>query len=176
MTAPGPLDAALCALLGLDVGRVAALVDRFAARGSTVATAESLTAGLVAAVLTEIPGSSAVVRGGIVCYATDLKASLLGVDAALLARTGPVDPDVARQLAAGARRCCAASVGVGLTGVAGPAEQGGHAPGTVYIAVADADGDEVSALPGDGEPRSRWAVRSAAVRQAIVMLERLAAR
>ena len=101
----------------------------------TVATAESLTGGLLAAALTSVPGASAVVRGGVVAYATDLKAALLGVDADLLAARGPVDSDVARAMAAGVRTLCAASYGVATTGVAGPEPQAGQPVGTVFVAV-----------------------------------------
>ncbi|MEK6343503.1 MAG: nicotinamide-nucleotide amidohydrolase family protein, partial [Curtobacterium sp.] len=73
------------------------------ARSETVAVAESLTGGLVVATLVGVPGASAVVRGGVVAYATPVKASVLGVDAALLAARGAVDPEVARQMAAGVR-------------------------------------------------------------------------
>ncbi|NUT97968.1 MAG: nicotinamide-nucleotide amidohydrolase family protein, partial [Saccharothrix sp.] len=75
------------------------VVNALKSRGETVATAESLTGGLVAAEITTVPGASAVLRGGLVVYATDLKASLAGVDAALLAAHGAVHPEVARQLA-----------------------------------------------------------------------------
>src|SRR5699024_2393742 len=111
---------------------LAALADR----AETIATAESLTAGMLCATLTDIPGASAVVRGGLVVYATDLKHSLAGVDEALLQRHGPVHPAVARELADGARNRCDAVWGVGLTGVAGPAAQGDSAAGTVHIGVA----------------------------------------
>lgn len=111
---------------------LAQLVDR----GDTLAVAESLTGGLLAATLVAVPGASAAFRGGVVSYATDLKASLLGVNAADLARTGPIDPAVAAQMAAGVRRVTVASWGVSTTGVAGPAAQDGHEPGEVYVAVA----------------------------------------
>jgi len=105
-------------------------------RGETVATAESLTAGMVTVALTTVPGSSSAVRGGLVVYATDLKHSLAGVDAALLAEHGAVHPEVARQLADGARTRCGATWGLGLTGVAGPAAQDGVEPGTVHIGLS----------------------------------------
>ena len=98
--------------------------------------AESLTGGLVMACLIDVPGASRVVRGGVVAYATDLKASLLGIDAALLEARGPVDPEIAGAMAEGARRCLGADVGLATTGVAGPDAQGGHVPGTVHVAVA----------------------------------------
>jgi nicotinamide-nucleotide amidase len=163
----------LCRLLGLDARRVADLVASLTRKRVTVAAAESLTAGLFTAALTEIPGSSSVLRGGIVCYATDLKASLVGVDADLLDRVGPVDPDVAIQLAAGARSVCGADLGIGLTGVAGPGPQDGVPAGTVFVAAAAADRHQVSALPGQATPTDRWQVRAAAVRTAIDLLEEL---
>lgn len=163
----------LCALLGLDRQRVAELVMFLADGRMTVAAAESLTAGLFTAALTEIPGSSAVLRGGIVCYATDLKHSLVGVDDGLLARVGPVDREVAVQLAAGARDRCGASIGVGLTGVAGPDAQDGVAPGTVFVAAASADRFHWRGLTGHGGRTDRWGVRAAAVRTAIELIEEM---
>lgn len=112
------------------------LVAELTARGETVATAESLTAGLVCATLARVPGASAVLRGGLVVYATELKASLAGVDPELLAARGAVDPEVAAQLAAGARERCGATWGLGLTGVAGPSSQDGVDPGTVFVGLA----------------------------------------
>lgn len=106
--------------------------------GLTVATAESLTGGLVCAALTDVPGASAVVRGGVVSYATDLKASLLGVDQQVLATGGAVQDQVARELALGAARVCGADLGIGTTGVAGPEPQDGRPVGTVFVAVARA--------------------------------------
>src|SRR5215813_372923 len=101
------------------------------AGGLTVGTAESLTGGLVAAALTTIPGSSAVVRGGIVAYAADLKNSLLSVPADLLDRVGAVHPDVALAMASGARNRLKATIGVATTGVAGPDPADGQPVGTV---------------------------------------------
>lgn len=137
--------------------------------GWTVATAESLTAGLVCARLTEVPGASAVVRGGLVVYATDLKHTLAGVDPDLLAEHGAVHPEVAAQLAEGARHRCGADWGLGLTGVAGPDPQDGVGPGTVYVGLAGPDRREVRTLlcPGD-----RRAVREAAVAEALAVLYR----
>jgi len=102
----------------------------------TVASAESLTGGLVTATLTDVPGASTVVRGGVVSYATDIKADVLGVDAQLLATGGAVQADVARQMAVGVCRLCSSDLGVATTGVAGPDAQDGHAVGTVFVAVA----------------------------------------
>lgn len=114
---------------------VHAALDR---RGQTVAVAESFTGGLLAASLTEMAGASATFRGGLVVYATDLKESLAGVSATVLAEHGPVHEEVALALARAARRVCGADWGVGLTGVAGPEQQGGQPVGTVCIAVVGA--------------------------------------
>jgi nicotinamide-nucleotide amidase len=130
------------------------------ARGETFATAESLTGGLVAATVVEIPGVSAVFRGGLVVYATDLKHALAGVPEALLAERGPVDPDVARALAAGARERCGADWGLATTGVAGPEPQDGKPVGLVYVAVAGPAGASVRELRLSG---SRAEIRAASV-------------
>ncbi len=105
-------------------------------QGLTIATAESLTGGLVCAALVDVPGASLVVRGGIVAYATDLKAALLEVPVDLLAARGAVDPDVASAMADGVRARCGADIGVATTGVAGPDPQDGMPVGTVHLAVA----------------------------------------
>ncbi|MFD9894361.1 CinA family protein [Amycolatopsis sp. NPDC059027] len=145
----------------------AELVTSLIERGETVATAESLTAGLVCATLTGVPGSSAVVRGGLIVYATDLKAELAGVDRALLAEHGAVHPEVAAQLAEGARDRCGATWGLGLTGVAGPASQDGVAPGTVYVALAGRGTRTVRTLGLDG---GRERIRTEAVRAVFALL------
>lgn len=137
-------------------------------RGETVATAESLTGGLLAAALTATAGASSTFRGGLVVYATDLKDSLAGVPAELLAQCGPVDPDVAVALARGARERLRATWGIGITGVAGPMSQGGNDVGTVFTAVAGpGEQADVSAttLPG-----GRAEIRAAAVDHALAML------
>lgn len=107
-----------------------------AERGATVATAESLTGGLIGAELTAMPGSSATYAGGVVAYATGLKASLLGVSEELLAREGAVHPDVAAGMATGVQSRLSADYGLAVTGVAGPEPQDGRQVGTVHIAVA----------------------------------------
>jgi nicotinamide-nucleotide amidase len=128
--------------------------------GQTVATAESLTGGLVAAALTDVPGSSSAFRGGIVAYATELKSRLLGVDAAMLTEHGPVYAPVAAAMAEGVRKRLQATVGVATTGVAGPDPQDGQPPGTVHIAVSLADDTVVRtiALPGNRDEVRRLTV------------------
>ena len=136
--------------------QAAALIAALVARGETVAAAESLTAGLVCATLAQVPGASAALRGGLVVYATELKTALAGVDARLLAEHGAVHPEVAAQLAVGARERCGATWGLGLTGVAGPAAQDGVAPGTVHVGLAGPgtprlSGARVAEPPNRGE-------------------------
>ncbi len=154
---------------------VATLTDR----GERIAIAESLTGGMLVARLVDVPGASAVVSGGIVAYATPLKASLLDVPDELLGQHGPVHPDVALAMAVGVRARLAiadrpADIGVATTGVAGPEPQGGSPVGLVYVAVADARGTSVRELRLAG---GRAAIRSAAVDAALALaLDRLHAR
>jgi nicotinamide-nucleotide amidase len=138
------------------------------ARGETVATAESLTAGLVGAALTATAGSSATYRGGLIVYATDLKATLAGVSLELLADRGAVDPEVAAQLASGVRARLAATWGLSLTGVAGPDPQDGQPVGTLYVGLAGPTGAPIvtsRVLSGD-----RATIRAAAVAAALQVL------
>lgn len=104
--------------------------------GRTIATAESLTAGLIASTLASVPGASNVLRGGIVAYATDLKASALGVPQALIDKGGVIQSPVAGAMAAGVRTWASADFGLACTGVAGPDPQDGHPVGEVHVAVA----------------------------------------
>lgn len=148
------------------------VVAELSRRGLTVAVAESLTGGLVVAELVGVPGASAVVRGGVVAYHTELKHTLLGVDAELLADRGPVDADVAAAMAIGVRdRLSAdarpADVGLSTTGVAGPDPQGGRAPGTVFVGVALGDEVRVVPLQLDGD---RAAIRQASVSECLSTL------
>lgn len=100
--------------------QVAQLIADLTRRGLSIATAESLTGGGLVARLVDVPGASHVVRGGVCTYAVDTKASVLGVSESRLTLTGPVDEQVARQMAAGARSLFGASIGLSTTGVAGP--------------------------------------------------------
>src|SRR4051794_36901346 len=141
------------------------------ARGETVAAAESLTAGLFCATLASVPGASATLRGGVVVYATELKAVLAGVPAALLAEHGPVSPETAAALAEGVRARGGATGGVGLTGVAGPDPVDGHGPGRVYLGLADSGRTDVVQLDLAGD---RQAVREGTVAAAFEgLLDRL---
>lgn len=154
----------------------AEIVRLLTASHRTLAAAESLTGGRVISALVDVPGASAVVRGGVVAYATPLKHSLLGVDAGLLAERGPVDAEVARQMAEGARRAAAvdgrpADIGLATTGVAGPDPQGDAPVGRVFVAVADDTGHEVRELSLSGD---REAIRASATVAVLALLhERL---
>lgn len=119
-----------------ETNLAAVVLDAARTAGLRIATAESCTGGLLGARLTAIPGSSDVVLGGVVAYADEVKARLLGVPPDLLARHGAVSEEVARSMASGARDSLGAEIGVGITGVAGP---GGGSPekpvGTVWTAI-----------------------------------------
>lgn len=151
------------------------LVSRLTKHGLTVATAESLTGGLLAGEIVRVPGASLVFNGGVVSYATQLKHALLGVDAALLAEHGPVDPLVAQQMAEGTRHTCAvdgrpADLGLATTGVAGPDPdpQTGQPAGTVYLGIATRHGSRAVPLSLTGDrPAIRAATVAAAVEQAL---------
>ena len=130
---------------------LARLVGMLKERGETVATAESLTGGMVGAALTDVPGVSAVYRGGVVVYATDLKAKLAGVPEDLLAAVGPVHPDTAAALATGVRERLEATYGLATTGVAGPDPQAGIQAGTVYVAAAGPGSVQVRKLQLTGD-------------------------
>jgi nicotinamide-nucleotide amidase len=146
----------------------AGMLAALQARGETLAVAESLTGGLLAATIVDVPGASRVFRGGLVVYATELKASLAGVDPGLLAERGPVDPDVASELARGAAQRCGADWGLSTTGVAGPDAQGGIAAGTVYIGLSYPDGrTESRRLDLTG---NRPAIRRAVVASALTLI------
>lgn len=145
------------------------LLERLADLGWTVGVAESLTGGLVISTLISVPGASAVVRGGIVAYATELKHSLLGVDTTLLESHGAVHPRVARQMAEGVRTRLGVGglpcdVGISTTGIAGPESPDGQPIGTVHVGVATPLGTRVSSLELRG---TREEIRMEAMRRAV---------
>jgi nicotinamide-nucleotide amidase len=147
---------------------LAALLDRLAADGETVAVAESLTGGLVCSTLVAVPSASRVVTGGIVAYQTDVKATVLGVSEALLAERGAVDPDVALAMARAVRSKFGATIGLSTTGVAGPDQQDGVAVGTVFVALVSDRADVVDKFEFDG---SRDDIRHLAVGASLRLLE-----
>lgn len=129
----------------------------------TLATAESLTGGRVCATLAEVPGASAVLLGGVVSYALEVKREVLGVPKEVLDEVGPVSQEVAREMASGVRRVLGSRLGVSTTGAAGPEPHGGKEPGTVWLAV-DFDGDittRMLTVDGDRETVTRTAVAAA---------------
>ncbi|GAA3925622.1 nicotinamide-nucleotide amidohydrolase family protein [Microbacterium soli] len=140
-------------------------------RGWTLGVAESLTGGAVTSEIVSVPGASVVLLGGVVAYATQLKRTLLGVDAALLAAHGPVHPEVARQMADGVRRAVAvdgraADIGIATTGIAGPESPDGQPVGTVHVGVATPGGVRAAAHVFTG---SRAEIRCRAVEAAIAL-------
>ncbi len=140
------------------------------ARRATVALAESCTGGLVAKRLTDVAGSSRYMRGGIVAYHNDMKRKLLGVPAHLLSRHGAVSPQVVRAMAEGARRLTGASVGLSITGIAGPSGGSAKKPvGLVYLAVADRRGTRVLRRQFHGD---RAGIRAQAAQVALDGLRR----
>ncbi|HZI96374.1 MAG TPA: nicotinamide-nucleotide amidohydrolase family protein [Actinomycetales bacterium] len=134
---------------------------------TTIAVAESVTAGLVCARIADVPGASVVLRGGVIAYATELKTVLLDVDPALLASCGPVAPEVARAMATGVRKRLGADVGVATTGVAGPDSSDGVVAGTVYVAVVGSGDERLERLSLAGD---RAAVRAGATEAALALL------
>ncbi len=145
------------------------VVSLLTAAGRTVAIAESLTGGMIAAAMTDIPGASAVVRGGVVSYSTESKHDVLGVEAALLEAHGPVHSGVAREMAEGVRERFHADFGIATTGVAGPTEQDGKPVGTLHLAIASATSevDVTVHLRGD-----RTTIRRQSVVHALDLLRR----
>lgn len=142
------------------------LVTRLTQTGLTIAAAESLTGGLVCSALVDVPGASAVLRGSVTAYAAELKAQVLGVDAARLASVGPVDAQVAQEMADGAAQLLGADVAVATTGVAGPGPADGHEAGTVYIAAIAPWGSVWRLLQLEGQ---RSQIRAQTVRHVLVL-------
>lgn len=137
--------------------------------GASLAVAESLTGGMLAATITAVPGASEVFEGAVVAYASELKVRLLGVPAELVGRVGVVSAEVAEAMAVGARERCGSTWAVSTTGVAGPDGQEGRPVGTVYIGWAgpDATGSELLQLSGD-----RAEIRRVTCTHALALLRR----
>jgi nicotinamide-nucleotide amidase len=152
-------------VFGVDSETMESVVlDMLAARGLTLAVAESVTGGLVTGRLTNVPGASRVLRGGVVSYASEVKFDILDVT------PGPVvNERAALEMARGVRRALAASVGLALTGVAGPDEQDGQPVGTLFIAVSDGGGEWVTSLR---LPTTRDQMRQMSVISALDFLRR----
>jgi PncC family amidohydrolase len=138
-----------------------------AAAGATLATAESLTGGRLASVVTAVPGASASYLGGFVTYATALKQSLLGVPDDLVERYGVVSAECARAMASGCREVTGATYAVATTGVAGPEPQEGKAVGTVFVGIAGPGGVSALAMELVGD---RHQIQDRACREALSAL------
>ncbi len=175
---------------GVEDGLAAQVIRLATERGARLAVAESLTGGMLAAELVSVPGASLAFSGGIVAYDTALKHSLLHVDVRLLAERGPVDAEVARQMARGVRLACAvpasgvggeaestpADIGIATTGVAGPDPdpQTGQPAGTVWVGVSSSGGERAVELALSGD---RAGIRAETVAAALrAALEEISAR
>jgi nicotinamide-nucleotide amidase len=146
------------------------VIQELTQRGLTLAIAESLTGGELSAELTSTPGASRVVRGSVTAYATDIKHSVLGVDAHLLSTHGAVDSEVAAQMARGVAELFGADIGISTTGVAGPDSQDGHPVGTVFIACFHEAEVTTRALHLSG---NRAEIREATVERAVHLLSEI---
>ena len=151
------------------------LVADLTVRNQSIATAESLTAGLLAATIAGVAGASEVLRGGLITYTEHTKVLLAGVAPEILDEVGPVGAPTARALAVGARQRCEATWGVGLTGVAGPEPHGGHEVGTVFMGLAGPEDHSVTEVVELQFSGTRWDIRIAAVRESISRLRALVA-
>lgn len=149
------------------------VLEGLRAQGLTLGTAESCTGGLLAKRLTDLPGASAVFRGGVVSYTNEVKANVLGVAQTLLDEQGAVCADVARAMAQGARRVLGCDVAVATTGVAGPdSDERGNPVGLVYVAMAAPDGCWVRELHLGGARERRDRVRTLAANHGFDMVRR----
>lgn len=149
-----------------------AVVNKYKKAKKKIVTAESCTGGLVCGALTAIPGSSAVVEGGIITYSNEAKVDLLGVDPTVLKEHGAVSEDVAAYMAMGALEFTDGDISVAITGIAGPDGGSGEKPvGTVWFAVGVVNGDEIDIHTGkylfEGD---RDAIRAGAVETALTLL------
>jgi len=148
---------------------VADLLDRAKAQGVMIATAESCTGGMVAAALTDIPGSSAVVERGFVTYTNTAKQDMLGVQTETLQAHGAVSEQVAREMAEGALRNSAAQLAVSITGIAGPGGSEFKPEGRVCFGLA-AEGQNTRTETVEFGALGRDAVRRAARDHALALL------
>lgn len=147
-------------------------LDMLADRRATVATAESLTCGLIAATLAQVPGASRVLRGGLAAYATDVKVAVLGLDKTLVDRYGVISAECAAAMAVRATSVFMSDWALASTGVAGPDPQEGQEVGTVYIAVAGPSIVRTQALHLLG---TREDIRVATVEAALLLLSQMLA-
>ena len=174
-----PVEEEIRALLGdlvygADVSSLEQVVlEGLKAKGLTLGTAESCTGGLIAKRLTDLPGASAVFRGGVVSYTNEVKAGVLGVSSALLEEQGAVCAQVAAAMARGARRALGCDLAVSVTGVAGPDGDGrGNPVGLVYVALADSRRCWVRRLTLGGAQSSRARIRVQSASHALDLVRR----
>ncbi len=174
-----PVEAEVRALLGRRIygadvaGLEQVVLEGLKARGLTMGTAESCTGGLIAKRMTDLPGSSAILKGGIISYTNEVKAGVLGVSQTLLDEQGAVCADVARQMAEGARRVLNCDLAVSVTGVAGPdSDDRGNPVGLVYAALAAPEGTQVKELHLARAVEGRYWVRTMAAHHALDMIRR----
>ncbi len=154
--------------------QASALLELCRARGFKVATAESCTGGLVSATLTDIPGSSDVVDRGFVTYSNAAKQAMLGVDPKTLEAHGAVSAQTAAEMARGALARSDADLSVSITGVAGPGASGKKPEGLVFFCACARDGRMIGEEKRFGA-LGRTQVREKSVRQALAMLQQMAA-
>ena len=147
--------------------RVVALLTT---KGFTVATAESCTGGLLSASLTAVSGASAVFECGVAAYSAAIKEKVVGVSPETIRKHGTVAAETAAEMADGVRRLAGATLGVGITGSAGPTPAEGHPAGTVFIAVADESRVWEQKLEVDGATLGRDRVRELAALTALQMI------
>lgn len=150
-----------------DSYNVDQIVAQLKQQNLTVATAESLTAGMLSSAIADVSGASAVLHGGVVAYNNTIKHRLLGVSADTLAARGAVDAETAKQMARGARERLSTDLGIATTGVAGPDPSEGKAVGIVFIALATADGTLAKLLRFDG---SREKIRRSTVAASLKLM------
>ncbi len=147
----------------------AVLLNALEERGETLAVAESLTGGVANAFLSDVPGASKVLRGGVIAYSIDMKADILGVSRDLITEKGVVSAETAIAMAEGVRKISGATYGLSTTGEAGPQSQSGADVGTVFIGIADANGSRAVERHFSGD---RDAIRRRASLAAIDILRR----
>lgn len=159
-------------VIGVDVNSVPEVVlSLLKERGLTLGTAESCTGGFMAKLMTDLPGSSAVFRGGVVSYTNEVKANVLGVPQGMLEEYGAVSPQVAEAMAQGARRILGCDLAVSATGVAGPERDERNNPvGLVYLALAWEDGCYVKEFRAGNVARER--VRRQSAQQGLDLVRR----
>ena len=174
-----PVVEEICQILGdvvygVDIANLEeCVVQALQAKQMTLATAESCTGGLVAKRLTDISGSSAVFEMGAVTYSNRIKSLLIGVPEEMLKKYGAVSEPVARAMAEGVRAKAGSSLGVGITGIAGPGGGSQEKPvGLVYLALSDGQQTWVRKMPGGGRIRTREYYRCRAASTALDMVRR----